>query len=153
MGNPATKRVRRRTCFEWCDEDDWQHHLMFGQLHLKVWESWLKYPILVGYHPKRTCRVGEEGYSCISIIICPCINSFYIMWQFRLLVYFTFLHIFKFLSFKSFGCLFFLSFFLCFASKIQKYIKSIKSKKFDQRCCALSHACLALYLRTNGFVH
>ena len=86
----ATKKARRRTRYEWCDEDDWHRHLMFGQLHLKVWQSWLKYLILKGYHPKHTCCVGEEGYSCISIITYPCINSFYIMWHCCLLVYFTF---------------------------------------------------------------
>ena len=38
------------------------------------------YPILWGYHPKRTWRVGEEGYSCISITTCPCINTSNVLW-------------------------------------------------------------------------
>ena len=90
METQATKSARRRTRYEWCDEDDWHHHLLFGQLHFKVWESWLKYPILKGYHPKCMCRVGEEGYSCISIITCPCINSFDRMRHCWLFAYFTF---------------------------------------------------------------
>ena len=40
--------------------------------------------------------------------------------------------------------------FLVFMSKIQKHIKSRKSKKFDQHCCVLSQAYFALYLCTNG---
>ena len=47
----------------------------------------------------------------------------------------------------------FWSIFTCFMSKIQKHIKSRKSKKFDRHYYVLSHACLALYLRTNGYVH
>ena len=64
----------------WCDENDRYHHFLFGKLHPKVWESQLKYPILKGYHPKRTCHVGEEGYTCISFRIYPCINSFDMLW-------------------------------------------------------------------------
>ena len=43
--------------------------------------------------------------------------------------------------------------FLAFMSKIQKHIKSRKSKKFDRHYCELSQAFFALYLCTNGFVH
>ena len=34
-----------------------------------------------------TCRVDEEGYLCISIIACPCINSFDILWHSWLFAY------------------------------------------------------------------
>ena len=44
-------------------------------------------------------------------------------------------------------------FVLTFMSKIQKHIKSRKSKKFDRHYCVLSQACFALYLCTNGLVH
>ena len=43
-------------------------------------------------------------------------------------------------------------FLLDFVSKIQKHIKSRRSKKFDRHYCILSHAYFALYLRTNGFM-
>ena len=43
--------------------------------------------------------------------------------------------------------------FLTFMSKIQKYIKSRKSKKSDRHYCVLSQACFVFYLCTNGFVH
>ena len=48
---------------------------------------------------------------------------------------------------------FFYQSFLAFVSKIQKHIKSRKSKNFDRHYCVLSQACTALYLCTNGFVH
>ena len=60
----------------------------------------------------------------------------------------------KIVVFESFECLFlFDQSLLVFVSKIQKHIKSRKSKKFDRHYCVLSHACFALYLHTNGFVH
>ena len=31
-------------------------------------------------HPKRKWRVGEKGYSCISITTCPYINTSYALW-------------------------------------------------------------------------
>ena len=43
--------------------------------------------------------------------------------------------------------------FLTFMSKIQKHIKSRKSKMFDRHYCVLSQAYFALYLCTNGFVY
>ena len=43
--------------------------------------------------------------------------------------------------------------FLAFMSKIQKHIKSRKSKKFDQHYCVLSQTYFALYFCTNGLVH
>ena len=55
--------------------------------------------------------------------------------------------------FNSFECFLFYQSLLTFVSKIQKHIKNRKSKKFYQHYCVLSHACFALYLRTNGFVH
>ena len=57
--------------------------------------------------------------------------------------------------FNCFEYLFFLFYqsLLVFVSKVQKHIKSRKSKKFDRCFCVLSHACFALYFRTNDFVH
>ena len=55
--------------------------------------------------------------------------------------------------FNSFECFLFYQSLLTFVSKIQKHIKNRNSKKFDKHYCVLSHACFALYLRTNGFVH
>ena len=55
--------------------------------------------------------------------------------------------------FKSFECFLFYQSLLTFVSKIQKHIKNRKSKKFNWHYCVLSHACFALYLHRNGFVH
>ena len=64
-------------------------------------------------------------------------------------IFFTYLFTFYF----EFIYIFFYQSLIVFVSKIQKHIKSRKSKKFDQHYCALSHICLALYLHTNSFVH
>ena len=98
---------------------------------------------------------GEEGYSCISIITCPCINYFDMVWHCWLFAYVLHSSMFLLLLFFFMLCLFcsFWSIFTCFLSKIQKHIKSRKSKKFDRHYCVLSHPCLALYLRTYGYVH
>ena len=69
-----------RSWYWWCDKDDRYHHFLFGKFHPKVWESQLKYPILKGYHPKRMYCMDKEGYTCISFRLCPCINSFDMLW-------------------------------------------------------------------------
>ena len=74
--------------------------------------------------------MGEEGYTCISIRKCPCINSFYMLclglaiFLVIILAYFD-----KFLFvFKRFECFLFYQYLLSFVLKIQKHIKSRKSK-------------------------
>ena len=52
-----------------------------------------------------------------------------------------------------FTLLFFDQSFLTFVSKIQKHIKSRKSKKFDRHYFVLSQTCFALYLCAYGFMH
>ena len=102
---------------------------------------------------------SEEGYSCISITTCPCINTSYVLWlclivcfllacvENCLFVCFT-LNVFTLLFF-----FFFYQSFLAFVSKIQKHIKSRKSKMFDRHYYVSSQAYFALYLCTNGLVH
>ena len=120
-----------RSQYWWCDEDDRYHHFLFCKLHPKVWESQLKYLILKGYHPKRTCRVGEEGYTCISFRMCPCINSFDMLWLCWLFAYVFILayFFFKFVLYLLF--LLILLFMFCFLVcwKFQKPIKIEKSPK------------------------
>ena len=62
-----------------------------------------------------------------------------------------FWQIFCLFSFLALNVIFYQSL-LVFVSKIQKHIKSRRSKKFDRHYCILSHAYFALYLRTNGFM-
>ena len=119
--------------------------------------SQLLYQILQGYHPKRKCRVGEEGYTCINITTCPCINTSYTFVTLIGCVLFVIIPacvdncvcVF-FFYFECFYIVFYQSF-LTFMSKIKKHIR--KSKNFDRHYCVLSQACFALYLCTNGFVH
>ena len=74
-----------------------------------------------------------------------CVISLTSVENFCLLVFYLFLNVFIFIAFDKF--------FPAFVSKIQKHIKSRKSKKFDRHCYVLSQACFALYLRTNDIVH
>ena len=106
------------------------------------------------------CRMGEEGYSCISITTCPCINTFNVLWW-CLVVCFLLAwtkknnkknNLFVCLYLNVFTLLFFINLLLLIVSKIQKYIKSKKSKKFDWHYCVLLQAYFALYFCIIGLV-
>ena len=83
----------------------------------------------------------------ISIRTCPCINSFYMLWLCLLCYHSSMFWQLLFVFFNRFECLLFDQSSHTFVSKIQKHIKSRKSKKFDRHYYVLSHTCLALYLR------
>ena len=104
-----------------------------------------------------TFCVGEEGYSYISIITCPCINSFDMLWHCWLFAYVFHSSMFLlFLLFKKlwmFVCFFYYQYLLSFCQKSKNTQKIENPKKFDRHYCVLSQACFALYLCTNGFIH
>ena len=99
------------------------------------------------------CHVGEEGYTCISIRTCPCINSFYILCICLAIFLVIILACFdNFLFFfKSFECFSFWSIFtfLCQKSKNTKKVEN--PKKFDWHYCVLSHTCFALCIYEHSF--
>ena len=95
-------------------------------------------------------RKGSYGWAftllildlILSIFVGPCMH------------YMSYLHEFVHLGFSLYALFIFLiNIYLFFLSKIQKHIKSRKSKRFDWHYCILSHVCFALYLRTNSFAH
>ena len=46
----------------------------------KCLEALTPVPTPIRKSPKHKWRVGEKGYSCISITTCPCINTSYALW-------------------------------------------------------------------------
>ena len=46
------------------------------EIMIPKWWTWWRWLV----HSSTAWWVGEEGYSCISITTCPCINSSYVVW-------------------------------------------------------------------------
>ena len=111
-------------------------------------------PNPTGISPQTTWRVGEEGYSCISIKTCPCINTSYVVWL-CLVVCLLVVWVDNWLFVRFYIKFFFIADFYhyFFVSKIQKHIKNRKSKSLINFVEFFLIACFALYLCTNSLVH